>query len=168
MPLIKDGQLTEDRWALLADDEPLPEAATPIIVSLERWQDDRAALTGYTGELGVRLKSDQPPAEIAADIDRLGLVALEFPKFTDGRAYSYARLLRERHGFGGEIRAVGNVLRDQLLFMQRCGIDAFEVDDRTAAHDWLEAFSEIRVFYQPTGDRRMPVSALRHRRMAAE
>src|SRR3546814_2142105 len=87
---------------------------------------DLERLRGHNGRLGLRLKSDQSPAGIAEDLGHFQLVALEFPRFGDGRAYSYARLLRERYGFKGELRAVGNVLRDQFLFMLRCGFDALD------------------------------------------
>src|SRR3546814_6520329 len=112
---------------------------------------DLERLRGHNGRLGLRLKSDQSPAGIAEDLGHFQLVALEFPRFGDGRAYSYARLLRERYGFKGELRAVGNVLRDQLLFMLRCGFDAFEVANENAVDAWREALAEFDLFYQPTG-----------------
>ncbi|MHA1154101.1 MAG: DUF934 domain-containing protein, partial [Alphaproteobacteria bacterium] len=97
---------------------------------------------------------------------RFQVIALEFPSFGDGRAYSYARLLRERHGYRGELRAVGNVLRDQALFMRRCGFDAFEVAEGTAVAGWREALGEISVFYQPTEDGRPAAPGLRNQRAA--
>jgi len=153
MPLIKEGVIAEERWRLLADDEPLPDEG-PVLVSLERWQREENALLARAGLLGVRLKAGQHPEAIAAHVRRLVLVALEFPKFTDGRAFSYARLLRERYGYTGELRAVGQVLRDQLLFMHRCGFDAYEIARTDAAEVWRKALAEISVFYQATcGDR---------------
>ena len=167
MPLLKDGVLTDDPWVTVDDGTQLPMDG-PAIVSLERWQAHRDELLGRNAPLGIRLKSDQPPALIADDLDRFDVVALEFPVFRDGRAYSYARLLRERYGYRGEVRAVGEVLRDQFLFMLRCGFDAFEVRDENAAGQWREAVSEISVVYQPAADSQTPVWALRHRRSAAE
>jgi uncharacterized protein (DUF934 family) len=123
MPLIKNDKLIEDSWVAANDDEPLP-LAEAIIVSLERWQAARGELLSRNGRLGLRLKSDQSPVLVAEDLEHFDLIALEFPKFKDGRAYSYARLLRERYGYKGELRAVGEVLRDQLIFMHRCGFDA--------------------------------------------
>lgn len=164
MPLIREGRIVADPWRAVADEAPLPDG--PVILPLARWQAEGAALAGRNQPLGVRLASDQPPALIAADLDRLALVALEFPKFTDGRAFSYARLLRERHGFRGELRAVGQVLRDQLLFMLRCGFDAFEIPETAPAEAWLRAFSEIGVFYQPAADGRPAAAALRRLRPA--
>ncbi len=160
MPLIKDDALVEDRWLSLGEGEPLPDDAPPVI-SLERWQSERDSLIRRNGPLGIRLKSDQSPALIAEDLDRFDLVALEFPKFTDGRAYSYARLLRERYGFEREVRAVGNVLRDQWVFMVRCGFDAIEAADEADLQAWLQAKREISVVYQPGSDRRRPALALR-------
>ncbi len=165
MPLIKEGALAEDPWQALADEEALVEG--PVVVSLERWQSERESLLARNTPLGVRLQSDQSPALIAEDLDRLDLVALEFPKFNDGRAYSYARLLRDRYGFKGEVRAVGGVFRDQFLLMQRCGFDAFEVADKAAAEAWEKAISEISVTYQPGADARRPALALRRNRPAA-
>ncbi|MDP6803815.1 MAG: DUF934 domain-containing protein [Rhodospirillales bacterium] len=160
MALIKDNALRPDPWVFVADEAELPES-DPAIVSFERWQRDRARLGVRNGPLGLRLRSDQPPEGIADDLAAFDLIALEFPKFTDGRAYSYARLLRERYGFEGELRAVGNVLRDQLFFMQRCGFDTFEVADDVDIGAWLEAFVEIDVIYQPADDDRRPFRTLR-------
>ena len=151
MPLLKEGRIADDVWTPLPEDADLtPEG--DLIVTLEQWQADRDRLLARNGRLGLRLKSDQSPAGVAEDLKHFDLIALEFPRFGDGRAYSYARLLRERFGFTGELRAVGNVLRDQLFFMVRCGFDAFEVQSDNAAAAWQEAMSEISLWYQPTGD----------------
>ncbi len=163
MPLIKDNELVANPWVTLGDDAALPEGA-PAIVGLERWQNERETLIERNAPLGIRLRSDQPPKLVLEDLDRFAVIALEFPKFGDGRAYSYARLLRERYGFGGELRAVGNVLRDQALFMLRCGFDAFEVAEDSALEGWRAALGEISVFYQPTADGRSPAHALRAKR----
>ncbi len=160
MPLIKNDEITEDPWIAVDDEDSLHEGA-PAIVSLARWRAERETLAGRNAPLGIRLRADQPPAEIAEDIDRFQVIALEFPSFGDGRAYSYARLLRERHGYRGELRAVGQVLRDQALFMRRCGFDAFEVAEGTGAAGWREALGEITVFYQPTEDGRPAAPGLR-------
>ena len=147
MPLLKHGRIVDDAWIAVADDAPLPEGAA--IVSLERWQAEREQLAARNAPLGVRLGSDQPPTLIADDLGRFAVVALDFPTFKDGRGYSYARMLRERYKYAGEVRAVGEVLRDQFLFMHRCGIDAFEVASDKAEEDWRAALGEIDVFYQP-------------------
>jgi uncharacterized protein (DUF934 family) len=162
MPLIKDGKIVQDPWTEAAAGGPLPEVDA-LLVPYEVWKEERETLMKRNGRLGVRLAADQPPQLIAGDLDRLDLVALEFPTFRDGRAYSYARLLRERYGYKKELRAVGNVLRDQFLFMHRCGIDAYAVADEKAAADWTRALKEISVVYQPATDRRRSIPALRHR-----
>jgi uncharacterized protein (DUF934 family) len=167
MPLLKGGQIVSDPWIAVADDAPLP-ATGPILLSLKRWQEEREFLTKRADPVGVRLASHQLAGEIGADAAALGVIALEFPSFRDGRAYSTARLLRERYGFTGELRAVGNVLRDQLLFMVRCGFDAFAVADEAAAESWRGALAEITVVYQAASDRRLPVTRLRRLRRAAE
>ena len=95
--------------------------------------------------------------EMVADLPRLELVALEFPKFSDGRALSQARLLRERYGYRGEIRAMGDVLRDQLFFMTRCGFDAFEPRPDRSLEDALAAFDEFSASYQPAADQPLPL-----------
>jgi uncharacterized protein (DUF934 family) len=160
MALIRSGEVVDDPWLRVADDQDVPDG--PVIVTLARWQDARANLSEHHGPLGIALRSDQSPSLIAGDLDRFALVALDFPAFTDGRAYSYARLLRERYGFKGEVRAVGNVLRDQLAFMVRCGFDAFEIADADAAQTFKKALGEITVAYQPASDPRRPAMDLRH------
>jgi uncharacterized protein (DUF934 family) len=160
MPLLKEGEVVEDTWTQLPEDaEAAPEG--DVIVTLEQWQAGGERLRGHNGRLGLRLKSDQSPAQLADDLPHFALIALEFPRFGDGRAYSYARLLRERYGFKGELRAVGNVLRDQLVFMLRCGFDSFEVANDKAAEAWREAVAEFTQWYQPTGNSRASLGALR-------
>jgi len=145
----------------VADDATLPEGAK-VIVSLERWQAERATLRQRNSAVGISLKSDQSPLLIKDDLDHLSLVALEFPKFTDGRAFSYARVLRDRLGYRGEIRAFGQVLRDQYLFMLRCGIDTIEPPAEKRVEGYAEALKEFSVFYQPTNDHRETALRLRH------
>ena len=162
MPLIKEGRIAADLWVSVAEDEAVP-AHRPAIVGLRRWQAETATLRARIAPLGIRLKNNDAVADIAGDLDRFELVALEFPKFTDGRAYSQARLLRERHGFPGEIRATGQVLRDQFQIMHRCGFDAFQVADAGAAEGWVQALQEIGVRYQEAADGSATVRELRHR-----
>lgn len=167
MPLVKDGEVVADAWCHAGDDDPLPEGA-PVVVPLARWRRDRDSLLARGTPLGVRLTSDQLAETIGDDAGHLALIVLVFPSFRDGRPYSTARLLRERYGFRGELRASGDVLRDQLLFMQRCGIDAFDIPSDDAVAAWQQATQEISVVYQPATDRRTPVNQLRHVRRAAE
>jgi uncharacterized protein (DUF934 family) len=159
MPLIKNGAYADDNFAAVADDAELPDA--PIVVSLARFQKDRAALLARNTPLGVRLKSDQSPAALGEDVSRLSLIVLEFPKFRDGRAFSWARMLRTRLGYAGEIRATGDFLYDQLAFMTRVGIDAFEVPDKITLELFHRALGEMRFAYQPAADGRKTIRDLR-------
>jgi uncharacterized protein (DUF934 family) len=166
MPLLKDGALIDDPWLRPADDAPLPTDG-PIVVSLARFAAERESLLARDAALGVLLKNTDAIDPMAPDLVRLRLIALEFPKFGDGRAYSQARLLRERYGFAGELRATGQVLPDQLHHMRRCGFDAFELARGEPLHAWRRAVHSFSAVYQPTGDGRVPVSALRRRLTAA-
>lgn len=166
MAVLRNGVPQPNDWVRVADDQPLPEN-DKAIVSLARWQAERETLRQRNAAIGVSLKSDQSPLLIAEDLDRLSLVALEFPKFTDGRAFSYARVLRDKLGFTGEIRAFGQVLRDQYVFMLRCGIDTIEPPDGKRIEGYAEALKEFTVFYQPTNDGRATPLQLRHRKAAA-
>ncbi len=159
MPLIKNGAPLQDPWFAAACEGDLDRDG-PLLVPFALWQAHRGRLAARVGPVGVRLASHQSPALIANDLDRLDLVALEFPKFTDGRAFSYARLLRERHRFGGEVRAVGHILRDQIAFLLRCGFDAIEADGR-AAEGWQTATTAFSAWYQPAADGEAPISARR-------
>lgn len=160
MPLLKDGRLVEDPWRVVDDVSPLP-ASEPAIVSFARLQAERDVLLARSAPLGAKLRNTDAIDALAGVVDRLELIALEFPKFSDGRAYSQARALRERLGFAGELRATGDVLIDQALFMRRCGFDAYEIADAAKVPRFVEAFKTFSVFYQPAGDGRAPVSALR-------
>ena len=166
MVVLKNGVPQPNEWIRVADDQPLPETGKAI-VSLERWQAERETLRQRNAAIGIALKSDQSPLLIEADLDRLSLVALEFPKFTDGRAFSHARVLRDRLGFQGEIRAIGQVLRDQYLFMLRCGFDTAEPQDGKRVEGYAEALTEFSVFYQPTNDGRATPLQLRHTKTSA-
>ena len=158
--LIKNERIASDNWQLLDADTgrwvavqedgfvpDFPEDAD-LIVPLALLRARRGDLLERSGRTGVLLEPHEDPAALAGDLERLSLVALRFPKFADGRAYSHARLLRSRYGFRGELRAVGEVLHDHLLFMQRCGFDAFELRADQDAGDALAAFSELSVQYQ--------------------
>jgi len=161
MALIVNDALVEDAYRRIGDEDALP-ATGGVIVSLPRWQAEHEALLARGAPVGVCLKSSESPELIADDLARLDLVALEFPQFRDGRAYSYARILRERYGFVGELRAVGDVLMEQLHFMLRTGFNAFELEGEDALRQYRKAKDEYSVWYQPTGDGRPTAVALRH------
>jgi uncharacterized protein (DUF934 family) len=162
MPLIKTGDVVADPWKPVDETQPLPPSG-PIVVSLARWETDRDALVARGGPLGIRLKSHERVEAIVPDLGCFALIVLEFPSFRDGRPYSSARLLRERYYFSGELRAAGDVLRDQIQFMHRCGFDAFEIADPNGAQEWEKAIAEITVWYQATADGRVPAHGLRQR-----
>jgi uncharacterized protein (DUF934 family) len=148
MPLIEDGRPAEDSWTSVPDGEPVP-GDIPAIISFERWQAERDSFAGRNTKLGVRLKGGTLAPAIAEDLDRFALVAVEFPKFRDGRGFSTARELRERYGYEGEIRAVGHVLPDQYLFLKRTGFTSVEAPEGTNLDSWANALSEVSVVYQP-------------------
>ena len=164
MVLVKNRLAVADAWTHLEDDAPIP-AGGAITVTWARWTAERAQLIGRApAELGVRIPNTVTTAEIGAEAARFGLIAVHFPNFGDGRAFSQARVLRDRYDFKGEIRATGGVLRDQLLFMQRCGIDAFELPDRAIEENWMAAFDEYDLFYQPAEDNRPWIARQRQAR----
>jgi uncharacterized protein (DUF934 family) len=167
MPLIdRTGTALADPWVEVERLADLPDGQ-PTILPAEVFQANRQALAGRNAALGVRLPNDREVAEIADDLPRLDAVVLEFPAFKDGRAYSQARLLRQRHGYRGEIRASGEVLQDQAIFLVRCGFDAFQVDAHTAER-WQAALRRISVVYQPASDDSTPAPWRRQARGAAE
>ena len=137
-----------------------------VIVSLARWRREASALRRRPGRTGIRVPGEADPAEVAAALEGAALVAIEIPTFTDGRAYSTARLLRSRHGYAGELRAVGDVLRDQLLALWRCGFDAFELAGLLDEERAVEAFDDFSVRYQPDARGTPPI--WRRRADAAE
>ena len=140
-----------DRYRRLDDEAAIP-AEGPVLVSLARFQRDRDALLARGEALGVWLASSETPAALAQDLDRLALVALDFPVFSDGRGFSSARLLRERYGYKGELRAIGDVLCEQLPFMVRSGFDTFDMKSERALEEFRAVVGEVRVVYQPTDD----------------
>jgi uncharacterized protein (DUF934 family) len=159
MQLVKAQRIIVDPYRRVADEAPLPEG--PVLLTAERFLAEGDGLAARTAPVGVLWPNDRRVAELAPRLDRLSLVALHFPIFRDGRAYSQARLLREHYGFRGELRATGDVLRDQYLFLVRAGFDAFEVRKDADVEAFLEPTARYSVFYQPAGDARVP--ALRQR-----
>jgi len=164
--LSLDGGI--ERWLAVGEDGFVPDfpADADLIAPLSLLRARSEDLLDRKGHAGVRLEPHEDPAALAEWLERLALVAVSFPKFSDGRAYSIARLLRERHGFRGELRAVGDVLRDQLQFMRRCGFDAFELREDQDAGEALAAFQELTEQYQasqqepqPLFRRRLPAGA---------
>jgi uncharacterized protein (DUF934 family) len=150
--IILDREIVEDSYQELADTEPVPSSSpTPsqVIVSFARFVKEAEPLLAQAGAVGIRLPSDKLPSDVPS-LDRLSLIAIEFPRFSDGRGYSIAKLLRERFGFRGQLRAVGWVLRDNLLYMERVGFNAFELAPGKPLESGLEAFRELPIAYQAT------------------
>ena len=160
MPLVENGKIVDDRYVRVDDDGPIPERV-PVLVSAKRFLAEADALIRRDGSLGVSWPNDRRVAELKPWFGHLALIALVFPKFRDGRAYSQARLLREHYGFGGTLRATGDVLRDQFHFLVRAGFDSFDVKKPADASAFAKSVSRYSVFYQPSADGR--VSALRRR-----
>ncbi|GKQ51767.1 DUF934 domain-containing protein [Bradyrhizobium sp. Ce-3] len=160
MPLVKQGRITTDLFVHVADGAELPGDGA-VLVTAERFLADPEALLRRSGKVGVIWPNSRNLEELVPHLDRLASVALVFPTFRDGRAYSQARLLRERYGYDGELRATGQILRDQFVFMTRAGFDAFEVKKDADADAFAATMKRYSVFYQPTGDGR--VTALNRR-----
>jgi uncharacterized protein (DUF934 family) len=154
MPLVKGGKIQNDEFVHLADDAALPEAGA-VLVSAARFLADPEVLLQRGEKLGVIWPNNRDIEDLLPYLERLALVALVFPTFRDGRAYSQARLLRERYFFRGELRATGQVLRDQFVFMLRAGFDAFAVKKQADAEAFTQTVRRYSVFYQPTSDGRV-------------
>ncbi|MFT6559713.1 DUF934 domain-containing protein [Sneathiella sp.] len=155
---ILDRKPADDNWMPFTGLEELDTLPSgDIYIPLSEWIERREELLKRNSRLGVILENTDDVNDIAEDLDRLDLVVLQFPKMSDGRAYTQARLLRERLGYKGEIRAVGDVLRDDVFYMQRCGFNAFELRDDQDVNSVLKAFDEITVTYQPAADEDLPI-----------
>ena len=160
MPLIKSGRFIEDTYAAVADDAALPQAG-PFVVTLARFKKDHDVILARNAPIGVRLKSADSPEALGSDLERVSLIVLEVPYFKDGRAFSWARMLRKRLGFKGEIRGSGHFLYDQIAFMDRSGFDAYEVPEGFTLEQFRRALGEISVLYQPSIDGRKTIRDLR-------
>ena len=155
MQIIKDGKIVKDDWLHLDDDAKLVEGN--ITVSMARYQMERDLLKQHQGKLGICLSGADLLEDIVADLDKFALIGLLFPVFTDGRCYSFARLLRDRYDYQGEIRARGDVLIDQLFYMAQCGINSFELANQDDLTDALSAFSAFSENYQATALKKDPL-----------
>ncbi|HQS09818.1 MAG: oxidoreductase [Rhizobiales bacterium 24-66-13] len=163
MSLVKNGVAAADPFVRVEDGAPLPSG--PALIPLARFLAEHEALAGRNEPVGVLVPNDADVRALEQHLHQIALIVLTFPKFRDGRAYTQARLLRERLSFTGELRAAGNVLRDQLLMMVRCGFNAFEISKPSDAGALEDALKTYSVFYQPTADGRP--TALRARLAAA-
>jgi len=148
------AELVEDPFTYVPDENHVPRG--DVIVSLQRFQSEGRRLLAEGRKVGVRIEANELVEELAGDLAKISVVALAFPKFLHGQAYSSARILRERFKYGGELRAVGDVLREQARFMVRCGFDAFEVADGSSPDEWRHVIGRFRHVYQRAADGREP------------
>lgn len=159
MRIVKDREIVEDHWLHLDDEANI--VTGDITVSITRWQTEHESLMQHKGKLGLRLSGDDPLEEIVPDLMNFALIVLIFPAFTDGRCYSFARLLRDRYDYVGEIRAQGDILIDQLFYMSQSGINSFEFAHPEQMENALSAFDDFSESYQTTALRPEPL--YRHR-----
>lgn len=159
--LIKNRQIIDDEWVLIKEASQLEDLSAysgqDLIIPLTIWREDRDRFLQRTGRTAVWLNSHEVPQALGTDLDRLEVIALNFPIFSDGRSYTSARELRSNLGFKGEIRAIGDVLRDQLFYMSRCGFDAFLMREDQNLENALSAFHDFTEGYQASVDRPIPL-----------
>ena len=148
MQIIKDKKIVEDHWRYIDDDAELPSG--DITVSLSRWRKDRQQLLNREGQIGLRLESSEAVEDIALDLDQIQLIELNFSAFTDGRSFTQAWLLRNRFGYKGEIRAVGNFMVDQVFYLYRTGVNAFRLENTNKLPVALSTLNDFSVSYQPS------------------
>jgi uncharacterized protein (DUF934 family) len=165
MPLIKNGRVVEDRFVRIVDDAPIPDGV-PAIVPAARFLADAEDILRRDAPTGIEWPNSRKVAELEPYVDRLAVIVLAFPNFKDGRGYSQARQLRERYKFAGELRAGGQILRDQFLFLVRAGFDSLEVKKSADAEVFAATLARYSVFYQPSGDARVAAPQRRLARMA--
>ncbi|MFC7052149.1 DUF934 domain-containing protein [Hansschlegelia quercus] len=153
LPIWRDSRFQADEWSLIGPEEAVSDG--PAILPLERFLAERDTLTARNAPLGVVVEPSEAIEELAPHLGRISLVVLKFPKYSDGRSMSTARILRERYGFSGEIRATGDVLIDQMPLMRRCGIDAFEVSNPVTRKQLAEGkWPDVPFYYQPMSSTR--------------
>ena len=146
MQIIKDSQIINNQWNHLADGETVKGNFTTV--SVERWKAERDSLRADIENIGLRLSSEDSIEDILNDLNNFDLICLDFPAFTDGRLFSTARLLRSRYGYKGELRAIGNFIRDQIFFLSRVGVNAFELRESDDITEALNGLNEFSVTYQ--------------------
>ena len=157
--IIKNNEVIDETWHLLPKDTNFDDISNcdDLIVPLALWREHGPALRARDGGLGVWLDSDEEAEELGSDVANFQVIALNFPAFTDGRSYSNARLLRDRYNYTGELRAIGDVLRDQLFYLHRCGFDAFAIRADKDPYEALEGLKDFSVTYQASTDEPQPL-----------
>lgn len=159
--LIKDGAIVENTWALIAKPEgdaaSVDVPAGQVIVPFSVWNAQRDTLQART-DIGVWLDSDEHAELIGEEASRFPVIGVNFPGFMDGRAFSTARLLRERYGFTGELRAIGNLIRDQLCYLRRCGVNAFAfANEDINLEEAVKSLTDLQEYYQAAVDQKLPL-----------
>lgn len=154
--LLKDNQIIDDSWLILDDSaETLPSGN--ILLSLEQWQQFSDQLSQHNGELGLWLEGNAEIDTVIDSLQQLSLIAIKFPKFVDGRGFSLARLLRERYNYNGELRAIGEFIRDQLYLLKRCGFNAFQLTENQDLSEASKSLSDFSETYQVSADQQEPL-----------
>jgi uncharacterized protein (DUF934 family) len=157
----KQGAILANDWVILAKDcalqDALAHAAGKLLVPLQLWLAHKPELLASGKAIAPWLDSDEQASAIADDLASLPLVALNFPAFMDGRSYSTATNLRQHHKYAGEIRAIGDVLRDQLFYMRRCGFSSFDLKDSVKLEEAQKALQDFRDSYQSTIEEPLPL-----------
>jgi uncharacterized protein (DUF934 family) len=156
--IIKENKIQRDNWILIS--EPDDSGALPegdLVIPFVFWKEHQDLCSAHQGKVGVLINGDTTLADLGSFLDKFELIALDFPAFKDGRCYSHARMLRDRYGYKGDIRAVGDILRDQLFYMQRCGISSFVVREDRDIKDALNGLKDFTVTYQSASDGSLPL-----------
>lgn len=157
--LVKDGAVVNNTWTVLekSADASIAVPAGNTIVPLNLWLQQKAILSNRD-DIGVWIDSDEDVAELSGEINALPLIAVNFPVFADGRGFSTARLLRERYNFTGELRAIGSFIRDQLCYLRRCGVNAFQfADDNIDLDEAVKSLDDFSEYYQTAVDQPSPL-----------
>ncbi|MGB2259732.1 MAG: DUF934 domain-containing protein [Porticoccaceae bacterium] len=157
--LLKDGQVIDNTWQLIEANEDSQETLPngDILVPVSMWQTNQSILENHRGAVGLWINGDEEIEGIAESIITAPVIAVNFPKFVDGRGFSVARLLRDRFGFKGELRAVGQIIRDQLFLLQRCGFNAFQFDSEIDLTEAVKSLADFSDAYQVAADQPEPL-----------
>lgn len=155
--IIKDRAIVEDATVVLPKDAALPDSLSgKTLVPLALWLANRQQLAGNP-QAGVWIDSDEEVERLADAVGQLDLIAINFPVFNDGRSFSTARLLRDRYGYRGELRAIGSFIRDQLFYLQRCGVNSFQFSADIDLEDAMNSFNDFSEIYQAASDQPQPL-----------
>ena len=154
--IIKDREIVEDTFTLVTEVGQLPDVGD-VLIDATVWEELQPQLAGRNGKIGIKVTGDTEIDQLPANVQELDLIAIEFPVFRDGRGYSLARIIRERLGYGGELRACGDVLRDQLFYLQRCGFNSFATREDRCIEDALNGLTDFTVTYQADAFEKRPI-----------